>query len=114
MTGNLQTKKRKDGEYFYVVLNLYENGKRKPKWIHTGLRTKGNKKRAEQMLRDILRECEQQEAAADYRCGMRFSDWVRQWLAEREKCLDPVTWQGYDLTAKADYPPRACGTSATC
>jgi len=105
MTGTLQTKKLKDGEYFYVVLNLYENGKRRPKWIPTGLRTKGNKKRAEQMLRDVLREYEQQEAAADCRCGMRFSDWVRQWLDEREKRLDPVTWQGYDLTAKGHILP---------
>jgi len=52
---------------------------------------------------NLLREYEQQEAAADCRCGMRFSDWVRQWLVEREKRLDPVTWQGYDLTAKC--PP---------
>ena len=45
MTGTLQTKKLKDGEYYYVVLYLYENGKRRPKWIPTGLPIKGNKKR---------------------------------------------------------------------
>ena len=105
MTGTLQTKQRKDGEYFYVVLNLYENGKRKPKWIATGLRTKGNKKRAEQILRETLREYEQQEAATNCFCTTRFSDWLRQWLEEREKRLDPVTWQGYDITAKGHILP---------
>lgn len=36
---------------FYIVLNCKdENGKRKPKWIPTGLSIKGNKKRAEVML----------------------------------------------------------------
>ena len=95
MTGTLQTKQRKNGEYYYVVLNLYENGKRKPKWIPTGLRTKGNKKRAELIMRDILREYEQKEAAAQGSCDMLFSDWVNQWLEETKKRIDFVTWQGY-------------------
>ena len=33
MTGSLQVKNGK----FYMVLNTYENGKRKVKWIATGL-----------------------------------------------------------------------------
>ena len=37
--------------YYYIILNLTDSaGKRKPKWISTGLTIKGNKKRAEQML----------------------------------------------------------------
>ena len=37
--------------YFYAVLNYTdENGKRKTKWIATGLEVKGNKKRAEAIL----------------------------------------------------------------
>jgi len=54
MTGSLQVKKG----YFYIVLNTYENGKRKAKWIATGLTTKGNKKQAEKLLRDELRNYE--------------------------------------------------------
>ena len=33
MTGSLQIKNNK----YYLVLNTYENGKRKPKWIATEL-----------------------------------------------------------------------------
>ena len=52
MTGSLQVK---NGKY-YMVLNSAENGKRKQKWISTGLTEKGNKRKAEQMLREKLTE----------------------------------------------------------
>ena len=52
MTGSLQTKNEK----FYIVLNDTVNGKRKQRWIATGLSVKGNKRKAEQMLREKLAE----------------------------------------------------------
>lgn len=55
MTGSLQIKKDK----YFAVLNIYDqNGKRKQKWLTTGLAVKGNKKKAEQLLREYLREYE--------------------------------------------------------
>lgn len=57
MTGSLQKKTLSDGkEYYYMVLNFYDKhtGKRKPKWIPTGLLVKGNKRKAEQILHDTL------------------------------------------------------------
>lgn len=40
---------------FYFVINLYDaNGKRKIKWISTGLTVRGNKRKAESMLREVL------------------------------------------------------------
>jgi len=106
MTGTLQTKKLKDGEFFYVVLYLYEDGKRKPKWIPTGLRVKGNKKRAEALLRDAIREHEQQqELQALPGSNMRFSDWIRQWLKESKMRVDEITWQGYMVNAETHILP---------
>ena len=55
MTGSLATK---NGKY-YVVLNLYVNGKRKKKWIGTNLPETGNRRKAEQILRgkqDLARQ----------------------------------------------------------
>ena len=47
ITGSVQEKNKT----WYCVLNYKdENGKRKPKWIPTGLEIKGNKKRAELIL----------------------------------------------------------------
>ncbi|GGH35367.1 hypothetical protein [Paenibacillus segetis] len=52
IAGHLQEKK----DLFYIVLNCKnEEGKRKPKWIPTGLPVKGNKKRAEAMLIEMRR-----------------------------------------------------------
>ena len=48
MTGSLQIKNNK----YYIVLNTYENGKRKIKWIHTDLPAKGNKTKAQKLLRE--------------------------------------------------------------
>ena len=50
-TGSVQEKNGR----FYFVLNLYDaNGKRKIKWISTGLTVRGNKRKAESMLREVL------------------------------------------------------------
>ena len=58
MTGSLQIKNDK----YYIIVNLKENGKRKQKWIATGLDVKGNKRKAEQLLRETLLECERAPA----------------------------------------------------
>ena len=50
MTGSLQVKNNK----YYIVLNVYQHGKRKQKWIPTDLPEKGNKRKAEQLLREKL------------------------------------------------------------
>ena len=47
VAGHLQEKKG----FFYIVLNFVDSdGKRKRKWIATGLPVKGNKRKAEAML----------------------------------------------------------------
>ena len=48
MTGSLQTK---NGKYYAVINLIDNNGKRKQKWISTGLEIKGNKKKAEQLAK---------------------------------------------------------------
>ena len=51
MTGSLQVKNDK----FYAVLNFKNaDGKRVQKWISLNLSTKGNKRKAEAMLNDLL------------------------------------------------------------
>lgn len=51
MTGSLQEKNGK----FYAVLNFYDSdGKRKQKWINLNLPIRGNKRKAEAMLADLI------------------------------------------------------------
>ena len=92
MTGSLQIKKDK----FYMVLNLTQNGKRRQKWISTGYTVKGNKKKAEQMLRETLREYEVKEQFKY--SDMFFSDAVKLWLKECAGRVDEITLQGYYLS----------------
>jgi len=103
MTGSLQVKK----DTYYMVINLYgTDGKRKPKWVSTGLPAKGNKKRAEKMLRETLTEYEQQDAISRPGSDVLFGDWVRHWLYDVAKArVDIVTFEGYEMTAKAQVFP---------
>lgn len=99
MTGSLQIK---NGKY-YMVLNCTENGKRKQKWVATGLPQKGNKRKAEQMLREILQTYEsgQKDAAPD----ILFSDYIRTWLDYVRRKVDEVTYQGYEVLALRQIVP---------
>ena len=99
MTGSLQTKNEK----FYIVLNDTVNGKRKQRWISTGLSVKGNKRKAEQMLREKLSEAEKETATP---CAdMLVSDCVRFWLTKAQHRVDEVTYRGYEQTAKTQILP---------
>jgi integrase len=99
MTGCLQIK---NGMY-YIVLSTYENGKRKRPWIATGLPAKGNKRKAEQMLREKLHECELQSGII--RSDVLFSDYVRHWLTIARRRVDEVTYQGYLCLANTHVLP---------
>lgn len=107
MTGSLQ---EKCGKY-YAVLNTYDpNGKRKLKWIATGLEVKGNKRKAEKRLREILTEYERQHPATE--SEMLFSDFIKVWLEVAALRVDIITYQVYEVTADTHVIPyfKALGT----
>lgn len=99
MTGSLHIKK----DMYYMVLNTYENGKRKQKWLATGLPVKGNKRKADQMLRDTLHEYELNQGTV--KDDVTLADYVRHWLTIAKRRVDPVTFQGYELLAKTHVLP---------
>ena len=99
MTGSLQVK---NGKY-YMVLNSTENGKRKQKWLSTGLTEKGNKRRAEQMLREKLRQHEVQSGIV--KSEVLFSDYIRIWLTDAKRKVDLVTYQGYEVLVNSQVFP---------
>ncbi len=99
MTGCLQIK---NGKY-YIVLSLNENGKRKRPWIPTGLSAKGNKRKAEQMLREKIHEYELKSGTI--KTDILMSDYVRYWLTIVNRKVDTVTFQGYELLSKCHILP---------
>ncbi len=108
MTGSLQIK---NGKY-YAVLNVTDvNGNRKQKWISTGMETKGNKKRAEQFLRDKIKEFELKGNVLQ--TDMLFSDYVLQWLNLAKLRLDESTYQSYKFLANAHIVPYFSNSKVT-
>lgn len=99
MTGILTIKKEK----YYIVLDLQEDNKRKRKWISTGLEAKGNKRKAEKILRETLQEYENTEANPKH--NILFSDYIEKWLAYKKSYVDKVTFQSYEHVAKSHVIP---------
>ena len=99
MTGSLTIK---NGKY-YAVLNIYEDGKRKKKWINSGLPEKGNKRKAEAFLREKIAEYERMEGIVQ--SDILFADYVRHWLTHIARKVDEVTMQGYQTLADSHILP---------
>lgn len=99
MTGSLQTK----GDKYYIVLNIYDKNKRKTKWIQTGLTVKGNKRKAEQLLRETIQAYDRKKWICED--NTLFSDSIRNWLTIVQRRVDPVTYQGYELLSKSHIIP---------
>ena len=100
MTGSLQ---EKNGKY-YAVINLTDiNGKRKQKWISTGYEIKGNKKKAEQFLRNTIKEFELKENLIP--TDILFSDYVKYWLEKTKNDVDEITYQGYSSVVNSHIIP---------
>lgn len=97
VSGRIQEK----NGYFYIVLSYKDsNGKRKEPWIATGLKTKGNKKLAQEILLDYrtnfdtktgkLKTEEQEDENS-----ILFGDYLLNWLESIKGEIAPTTYSGY-------------------
>ncbi|MBR3780635.1 MAG: tyrosine-type recombinase/integrase family protein, partial [Clostridia bacterium] len=89
VTGNLQIK---DGKYYAVVNLRDETGKRKQKWVSTGLTVRGNKKNAEQFLNQELEKWNYHNGVY---YGISVAEYFEIWLTEIEKEVRPNTFRSY-------------------
>ena len=88
--------------YYYIILNLTDSaGRRKPKWISTGLTIKGNKKRAEQMLMEERRKYATAKAGDD----VLFADFMEQWLEIVKSTVSLPTYSSYVNAVKSIIAP---------
>lgn len=113
----------KSGKY-YLVLDLYdERGRRKPKWISTGLPVRGNKRKAEAKLDEVLARyeetgelptgrshayqitppgCKPREQNVLTKADMPFLDYLRMAAAA------PLRHSAGHLHQLQQHSPRAC------
>lgn len=89
MTGTLQTK---NNHYHMVISYRDEHGKRKQRWITTGLPVKGNYKAARAMLQKWLAEHEDQNLTS---INQSLSGYLEKWIETTEPRLQPSTIRGY-------------------
>lgn len=90
MTGSLQVK---NGKYYAVVNYQDQDGKRKQKWINTGLTEKGNKKAASNFLREKLSEYE--KGIMNFEKEIPFHEWLEHWLQSYEPHVRANTFDSY-------------------
>lgn len=105
MTGSLHIK----NDTYYMVLNVYTNGKRKQKWVSTGLSAKGyNKRKADKMLLEALAsgEIPIKEPLLELPPEqILFIDYMLDWDAKMKHYVKQVTWQHYHtITTKRIIP----------
>jgi len=100
MTGSLQVK----NDMFYMVINTKNPaGKRKQKWIPTGLSTKGNKRKAEQQLNALLTEYT--NAGYVEPSKILFCDFISDWVEMSKPKLQATTLMNYvHMLGKHIYP----------
>lgn len=96
MTGSLQEKNKK----YFIVLNCKADGKRKQKWIATGLDVKGNKRKATEMLNEYLQNYSEEEVLG--KKDMLFSEYMLTWLETIQNSVKENTFHEYSKVVKND------------
>ena len=84
----------KNGTYYAVLTYSDRNGKRKSKWISTGLPVKGNKKKAEAFLLQARQEF-QPEEKKQLGEDVLFADYMEQWLEIVKSTISISTYSSY-------------------
>ncbi|WP_195543177.1 tyrosine-type recombinase/integrase [Massiliimalia timonensis] len=110
--GRLQEK----NGYFYMVLSYTaSDGKRKQPWVETGLPVKGNKKKAEQMLRELRKSYASPKAEKkdELHPDMLFSDYMLYWLKIIRSSVQETTWSSYSYNVKYHIVPYFEQTGVT-
>ena len=99
MRGSVQEKNNK----LYVVLSYKtEDGKHKTKWVGTGLKAKGNKREAEDMIPDIIK----QYIGLEYNPNKHlFLDEVDKWLEKQKGQVRQSTHEAYRTCINAHIKP---------
>lgn len=90
VTGSLQVKYNT----YYAVINVKdEHGKRKQKWIPTGYPVKGNKKRANKVLKAKIKEFEDRNI--QFYSNMTVAKYFELWLQQIKLEVRPNTYRSY-------------------
>ncbi len=101
VAGHLREKKG----YYYAVLNYNDSsGKRKTKWLSTGLVVKGNKKKAEAFLAEVRRTFVPEDSVT-MDDDILFADYMEKWLEIVKGSIAVPTYASYSNAVKKVIVP---------
>ena len=82
--------------YLYVILNLRKpDGTRGPKWFSTGLKAKGNKRKAEEILIEMRRQYSSLEISGVDAFRLSVSEYLLGWVFGTKSQIAPSTYESY-------------------
>ncbi len=92
----------KNGNYYAVLSYTDAFGKRRTKWVNTGLPVRGNKKKAEVFL---MEERKKFQTAEPVTGGVLFADYIEQWLEVAKPTIAVATYASYCAMVKHVIAP---------
>ena len=95
----------KNGRWYAVLTYKTESGKNTEKWFSTGLKEKGNKKKAKEKLLELRREYTCKLEIFNNSNGIYFHDYILAWLEKRENEVSKTTYRGYYYNVKHGIAP---------
>lgn len=107
----------KKNDYFYIVLSYSDDaGKRKEKWIKTGLKIRGNKAKADEMLLEyrtnfnvttgkLKSEQEEADKIESDPADILFGDYLLQWCDDIKGTVELSTYAGYKFCIERVIAP---------
>lgn len=106
MTGRLTVK---NGKYYVVISYKDEHGKNKQKWAATGLDAKNNKRAAEEVMREIVANFNNEEPPMTQtkkvaKDKLLFGDYLTQWIEIAKPNLQLSTYASYKMKIKHIAP----------
>lgn len=90
--------------YWYIILKYQVNGKWKQKWVPTGLKIRGNKKNAQNMIPEIMREYAYLESGIKDR-ETYFIPFLDKWCENHREEIQPNSYESIVTNIKAHIKP---------
>lgn len=95
--------REQNGKYQMILSWKGNDGKRKTKSVSTGLPVKGNKRRAEEMLKITCREFNPDNSKDN--ANMLVSDFLAKWLKDKASTMGTRRFANYAYNVKTDIAP---------
>ena len=106
MTGRLTVK---NGKYYVVISYQDEHGKNRQKWAATWLDAKNNKRAAEEVMREIIANFNNEETPTSsmrstVKDKLLFGDYLKQWIESAKPIIQVSIYSAYKIKIKHIAP----------